>query len=185
MGTAGAVTLAGCGVLSSNDEQSEESGLTAGVAIGWWAKEGQLLQAGYLLATQNLSSGSGPIVADGEYDQPFGELGGGLLAVRVQHRPQLVAGRRRALGDDAVCPSPNGRSGRCIRGVTSARNWRAGVQHSPGTTTMRGCGHQTIGSVSVVEELPDVRQSPGEDTKLFETIKMVEDCGGPASNCEL
>lgn len=87
VGTAGAVTLAGCGLLSSNGEQSEDSGVTLGVAIpedGRWANEGQLLQAGYLLATQDLNSGSGAMAGDGEYDPPFGEVGGGLLGETVE-----------------------------------------------------------------------------------------------------
>ena len=106
VGTAGAVTLAGCGVLSSNQTESDDSGITLGVAIpedGRWANEGQLLQAGYLLATQHLNSGAGPMVADGEYEPPFGELGGGLLGETVElavaNTASTADGAQQAVGE--------------------------------------------------------------------------------------
>lgn len=106
VGTAGAVTLAGCGVLSSDETEPDDSGITLGVAIpedGRWANEGQLLQAGYLLANQHLNSGTGPMVADGEYEPPFGELGGGLrgetVELAVGNTSSTAEGAQQAVGE--------------------------------------------------------------------------------------
>jgi ABC-type branched-subunit amino acid transport system substrate-binding protein len=81
VGTAGAVSVAGCGVLSSNGDDTSEQEAVIGISIpedGRWENEGRLLQAGYLLATQDINSGAGPMVADGEYEPPLGEVSSGL-----------------------------------------------------------------------------------------------------------
>lgn len=87
VGTAGAVSVAGCGVLSGDSDEESERETVIGIGLpddGRWENEGKLLEAGYLLATQHINEGAGPVVGDGEYEPPLGELDGGLLGETVE-----------------------------------------------------------------------------------------------------
>ena len=91
LGAAGAVSVAGCGVLDGDDDEGESTEqaetVTIGISIpreGRWQDEGEQLHDGYLLAAEHINDASGLVTAGDGYEPPFAESGEGLLGQTVE-----------------------------------------------------------------------------------------------------
>ena len=86
LGTAGAVSVAGCGLLGGDEpaasDGADDEAITVGVSIpqdGRWRTEGEWLHDGYRLAARHINEGAGAMAAGDGYEPPFELSGEGLL----------------------------------------------------------------------------------------------------------
>lgn len=92
LGAGGAVSIAGCGVLDDDDDETQtdpDAGDTVSIGLslpqdGRWQDEGRHLQNGYLLAAQHINDGTGPLASDGDYEPPLGTIEGGILGQTIE-----------------------------------------------------------------------------------------------------
>lgn len=130
LGTAGAVSVAGCGVLGAGGDGEETDGdetVQIGISIpqeGRWQDEGAQLQDGYLLATRHLNNASGPMAGSGGYEPPFPEVGEGLLGRTVE----LEIGDTKSTAEGATASAETLANGDVVM-VTGGGSGPEGVSH--------------------------------------------------------